>query len=228
MNIEDIWIIAAAVITSLGGGALIVAVFSSWLGKVWASRILEKDRAKYQAEIEILKSDLNKSIHQHNVAVSRIDAQRADAIKELYAYLLAWFEAVLEIRAPNRLSKKTNEYAIAQYQEWGNALKHRSEDLAKLTIHTAILLRPDTYEKMAKCGYTASKLSITFCDAAFNSKKIKPDEIIKIIEAAREELEKEYQTDFEPAREALIDEFRNIMDPTVNIQKSQQYADEKH
>ena len=217
MNLEDIWKIAAAILTSLGGGALIVAAFSSWLGKVWANRILEKDRAKYQTEIEILKSDLNKSIHQHNVAVSRIDAQRADAIKTLYAYLLAWFEAVLEIRAPNKLSKIEDVDAIMQYQEWGNALKHTSEDLAKLTMHTAILLRPDTYAKVAKCGHTASRLTITFCDAAFNPKETEPKEIIKNIEAAREELEKEYQKGFEPAREALIDEFRNIMDPTVNM-----------
>jgi hypothetical protein len=37
--------IAAAVVISLGGGAAIVFGLSSWLGKVWASRILEGEKA---------------------------------------------------------------------------------------------------------------------------------------------------------------------------------------
>jgi len=45
---EEIFQIALAIITSLGGSALLVLVFSSWPGKIWAVRILEKERAKYQ------------------------------------------------------------------------------------------------------------------------------------------------------------------------------------
>lgn len=40
------------------------------------------------------------------------------------------------------------------------------------------------------------------------------------IETERKELEDEYQKDFEPAREALVEEFRNIMDPTIDVQNS--------
>jgi hypothetical protein len=218
MNAEDYWNIAAAVLTSLGGGAIIVAAFSSWLGKVWANRILEKDRAKYQTEIELLKSDLDKKIHEHNVAVSRIDAQRAAAIQSLYATLIAWFEVALEVRAPNKkLDEEKEEIAIAQYQQWGDELKHRSEDLAKLAMHTAILLKPDTYGKILKCGHTASMLSIDFYHASFSSGLKDPKDILKAIKNAREELEKKYQDDFEPAREALINEFRNIIDPTIKL-----------
>jgi len=215
MNTEDIWNIAGAVITSLGGGALLVAAFSSWLGKVWASRILEKDRAKYQSEIEILKSELNKKIHEHNVAVSRIDAQRAEAIQKLYIILIEWFEAALEIRAPNTLHEEDHEVAIGIYQQWAKALRATSEKLEKLSMLFAILLQPDTYEKIAKCGHSASMLSIGFCDAAFNTTETDPQKILESIEAARKKLEDEYQTDFEPARSALVDEFRNIMDPTI-------------
>lgn len=215
MSTEDIWNIAGAVITSLGGGALLVAAFSSWLGKVWASRILEKDRAKYQSEIEILKSELNKKIHEHNVAVSRIDAQRAEAIQKLYIILIEWFEAALEIRAPNKLHEKNNEIAIGTYQQWARSLRRASEKLEKLSMLFAILLQPDTGEKIAKCGHSASMLSISFCDAAFNSTETDPEKILESIEAARKKLEDEYQADFEPAKTALVDEFRNIMDPTI-------------
>jgi hypothetical protein len=42
---------------SLTSGALIW-IPSSWLGKVWANRILEKDRARYQTQIETLIEDM--------------------------------------------------------------------------------------------------------------------------------------------------------------------------
>ena len=201
MNLEDIWKIAA---------------FSSWLGKVWASKILEKDRARYQSEIEILKSDLSKKIHEHNVAVSRIDAQRAEAIRNLYVLLIEWFEAALEIRAPNRLQEQDVEVAIGTYQKWGKELRLKSEKLEKLSMLYAILLQEETYKKIIQCGSSASTLSINFSNSAFNSTESEPGAILNGIESARTTLENEYQKDFEPARAALIEEFRNIMDPTIH------------
>jgi len=60
MTIKEIYQIAFAVITSLGGGAVLVFALSSWLGKIWATRILEKERAKYQKDIECYKDELDK------------------------------------------------------------------------------------------------------------------------------------------------------------------------
>jgi len=64
MTLADVWAVAGAVITSLGGGALLMFALSSWLGKVWAKRILESDRAKYATDIERVKSDLERSTRQ--------------------------------------------------------------------------------------------------------------------------------------------------------------------
>jgi hypothetical protein len=56
MTPRDIFSLAAAFIASLGGGAFLVFAFSSWLGKVWANRILEGDKAKYANALEDLKT----------------------------------------------------------------------------------------------------------------------------------------------------------------------------
>jgi len=209
---------AGAILTSLGGGALIVAAFSTWLGKVWASRILEKDKLKYQGEMEKIKSELNKKIHEHNVAVSRIDAQRADAIQKLYCCLVEWFEAALAIRAPNKLADGDAIDAISTYQEWAKPLRATSEKLEKISLLYTILLTEETYKKVAACGYTASMFSIEFCDVVFNNESLHPEEILNDIENARRKLEEKYIKDFEPAKEALINEFRTIMDPRINIE----------
>ena len=64
MTIADAWKVALAVLASLGGGGVIVALLSGWLGKVWANRLMEKDRTQYAAEIERLRSSLDRSNRQ--------------------------------------------------------------------------------------------------------------------------------------------------------------------
>lgn len=59
MTIEDIFKIAAAIIASLGGGALIVAAFANWLGGLWAKRMLQNERAKHSEKLENLKTELD-------------------------------------------------------------------------------------------------------------------------------------------------------------------------
>jgi hypothetical protein len=54
----DIIFIGGQILGSLGGGAVIVAAFSGWLGKVWAKRILEKEKNEYAKELEKIKGEL--------------------------------------------------------------------------------------------------------------------------------------------------------------------------
>ena len=52
-------------ISALGGFAIVVAALSAWLSRIWAERILEKDRQHYREELERLKSTYeatNKSV----------------------------------------------------------------------------------------------------------------------------------------------------------------------
>ncbi|MEO3864244.1 hypothetical protein [Rheinheimera fenheensis] len=51
--------IAQAVLVSLGGGALIVFGLSSFLGKTWAQRILQSEKAELDKDIASYKKDLD-------------------------------------------------------------------------------------------------------------------------------------------------------------------------
>ncbi len=66
MNTEQAFQIAQAILLSLGGGAIIVVGLSSWLGKVWASRMMVSERAKYASELEELKAKLHKEAEHNN------------------------------------------------------------------------------------------------------------------------------------------------------------------
>jgi hypothetical protein len=59
MTITDVFSIATTVILSVGGGGIIVFALSSWLGKIWANRLMEAERAKHAEELERLRSELH-------------------------------------------------------------------------------------------------------------------------------------------------------------------------
>lgn len=214
---NEIWNIAGAILVALGGGGAIVLLMSSWLGKVWANRILESEKAKFQTEFALLKSDLDKKIHEHNVAVTRVDAQRVKAIQNLYGALVGWHEAVIEIFAPNKLHEKSVAEAIETYRIWANALRNQSEALEKLAMISAIYLSEDTYTLVARCGFTASVMSIEFSSAVYEYQTTDANAHLRLIETIRKKLQADYKTSFEPARIAVIREFRSIIDPRIPV-----------
>ena len=66
MSWEDVFKIVFGVLGSIGGGAAIVLAFSSWLGKVWANRILEADKARFQSELDRVKRYSEQQFHFYN------------------------------------------------------------------------------------------------------------------------------------------------------------------
>ena len=54
--------IVAAAIASVGGAGAIIWALSSFFGKMWANKILEKQKAEYQKDIEQYKSDLSREL----------------------------------------------------------------------------------------------------------------------------------------------------------------------
>jgi hypothetical protein len=47
MSIKDAFELGTAIVTSLGGGGLLVFGLSGYLGRVWADRALEIEKHKY-------------------------------------------------------------------------------------------------------------------------------------------------------------------------------------
>lgn len=65
MPINEVFNIASAIILSLGSSSVIVIALSSWLGKVWANRILEKDKLKYRRELESTKIKYERQLENY-------------------------------------------------------------------------------------------------------------------------------------------------------------------
>jgi hypothetical protein len=56
MTIDEILKIAASIIVSLGGSALLLGSFSHWLGGIWAKRMLQNERSKHEESLQRLKA----------------------------------------------------------------------------------------------------------------------------------------------------------------------------
>lgn len=64
MDLQDVFAVAAAVLASLGGASVLVLALSGWLGRLWAQRMLQGERAEHERVLERLRSELRGDVDQ--------------------------------------------------------------------------------------------------------------------------------------------------------------------
>lgn len=70
MTIKEVLGVVVGVLASLGGGGAIVVALSSWIGKVWATRFMDQERAHHAQELEKLRGNLER---QHRLLQGEIE-----------------------------------------------------------------------------------------------------------------------------------------------------------
>ncbi len=82
-SVSDVFAVSGAVIASLGGGGLLVLAMSSWLGKVWATRIMERERLALTISIEQAKAELMRSIEREKAELAKFHEAHKSELQEL-------------------------------------------------------------------------------------------------------------------------------------------------
>ena len=189
--------IVAGVIAALGGGGAIVAGLSSWLGKVWANRLMAEEKAKYEKELERLAKQLERKNY-----VSKV---RFDAEFSIYRDLCAdtdEMERTVYMLFPGGLDCLPNDSeqkkyileeryksAHSAYQKATRALAQNnafiSKEIYDLFFHIGdlcrmqIILYPD---------YLNNELDNEFCQECFKRSRRIEEEYVKLQEKLREYL----------------------------------------
>ena len=65
------WQIVIALLVSVGGAGILAAALSSWLGRVWATRIGDAERARLARELETYKSEMQHLLDDRRDALTR-------------------------------------------------------------------------------------------------------------------------------------------------------------
>ncbi|WP_100406690.1 hypothetical protein [Bacillus solitudinis] len=87
----EVWNLAGAIILSFGGSGVILLGLSSWLGRIWATRILEKEKKEHTLEIENFKSQLQNKINVANSLIDKsVHVTKLQYDKEFSIYLEIW------------------------------------------------------------------------------------------------------------------------------------------
>lgn len=58
MDLSEVFELSAAILASIGGAGVIVFGFSSWLGKVWATRLMDKERHENQKKLTKITEEI--------------------------------------------------------------------------------------------------------------------------------------------------------------------------
>lgn len=180
MGLTEIFKISGAIITSIGGASIIIFALSSWLGKIWASRILEKDRLQYASELESIKNQLH------------IDAQRQQTVFSMY------FEA--QFRIYNDLWVSLSALQNEVDKLWGCAnsrnLKSFVSSLAEAKTkirNSALLISKNHYQEIMEVIYNLENYQIgkeKLINARRSTENITDSNIQEIIVQNRENKDK--------------------------------------
>lgn len=145
MNTEDIWNVALAALGSIGVGASIVVALSSWLGKIWANRIAEEDRSKFQKEIEgeiaKLKRHTDKSVQVHRIQFETEFKSYQDLWHKLCdaedaaKALRPTFDFIPEKKSKEEIKESRSKAFVVAYQPFFDAVRRARPFVAASIEH---------------------------------------------------------------------------------------------
>ena len=115
MTTIDILHIVLGIVASLGGGAAIVFMLSSWLGKVWAYRLMAAEQSKHNQALERLRADIRKEAFESEFRFTKLHEKRAEVIADLFAKLVVLVDAADQhLIGPRIDDKKAQIYRVAE------------------------------------------------------------------------------------------------------------------
>jgi hypothetical protein len=118
-SVSEVFEIAGAILVSVGGATAILFGFSSWLGKVWATRILDRERSKYSEQLEAIKHRLELQLHSGKQV---FDAEFA-IYREVWAAASQLCAVTIGIRSGLAPSTLTEEEHKERYRQLQDALR---------------------------------------------------------------------------------------------------------
>jgi len=196
-----------------GGGWLLVRI----LGDRLLSHRLSKDLERYKIELteqtDVLKTRLAIFAHEQNVSLSRVDAQRADAIHTVYGCIQNVIAPLSKIIGGCPIVDGNPERSVNYYRDQAESAHEECGVLTETLTRLAIYFDNDTYKLIGACSMQVMRSNAEFLrdlrrlEAAGTS----AIEQLKIVEANRDGLKTVYQESMQPMVSDLTAIFRRLL-----------------
>lgn len=146
-SLSDIfWSILLPSIAGGGTGILTVVYLSKKLLEQQLSKDIERYKSELKEKTEVLKTGLSIYTHEQNVSLSRIDAQRAEAVAKIYSALRSWINPATMILNGCSVECASEEMHVLYFKQYTKLAYVASKDLGKEVADHAIYFDEDDYK----------------------------------------------------------------------------------
>jgi hypothetical protein len=180
MTWDDAFKIASSILVSIGGGAAILFGLSSWLGKIWAEKILSSDRDRYNRQLEMLKSDLSSDVEKLKSQMAlKLDISKRFSEKQFYLYNDLWNSLCDLTIAGNNLWAEVTE---TNAKKFGEQLKKTKDQI----LRSSLLIENDHYQRLKELMDRFSKFEfgknrLLFTDLRRSNDQVNSEDIERTI-----------------------------------------------
>jgi len=212
-----LWDFIRVMLVPGAAGAVVAFGVLKYLSSKFVEQTLSKDLEKHKTELtqrtESLKTQLSIYAHEQNVATSRVDTQRAEAIKKVFAAIRAWVDPTTRIVAGSPHVNATKETEFKFYYDLAEEAHLAGMDLTKVIADHAIYFNEDTYSELY--GMALSFIEATAHFLRPLRKGIAEEkpivESLEDLEGERLKLSKLWETKLRPLNSKMTTTFRYIL-----------------
>lgn len=211
--------LVSLVIPGLVGGGVAWAVFA-YLGQKFIEQRLSKDIKRFESELsqktEALKVQLSIYAHEQNIVATRIDGQRADAIKLVYKAISEWKIPTEKLVGKCPMLDPDPEFEETEwgyYLDWVRKSNVAGRNLISVLEGQAIYFDEDLYNKLLTgiiCFSDTVEIIATHVDVGLTV-GIDYEDLVPEVMKLREELVPIYNEKFLPLFQEIITDFRFVL-----------------
>lgn len=200
---------------AFGSGAAFLLV--KFLGKKLFDQVLKKEILKYKSELEektsFLKTKLSIYAEEQNIVNQRVDNQKASAIHAVYSDICQMISPITKIVAGSPHVTNDQNVHVDFYFQNSELAHDVSKTLAETIQHGAIYFSAEIYEEIGDLYSTMTNANAHFLRIF---RRVPPqylttDEQLGNIEEGRKKLGEIFETEIQPLKAQLVQNFRQIL-----------------
>jgi hypothetical protein len=197
MKWTEVFKLVFAMVASVGGAGAIIFILSSWLGKVWAHRILAREQA-----------ELHRLAKQHEIRFTELHVERAHVIKGLYEKLVDLYDSM------QSLLKYFQGGGEPSLDEKAQVFRDAHNEFIRAVARNKIYFAKDTCEIMDRLCFTSRDTYIDITTYPIDPRHPELHVVKGLYQERTEMWEKAreaFKKDIISLKERLEEEFRSLL-----------------